>query len=334
MAKKSKSTLTVYGSLPGEVPYETMDHKIFVVDTSVRSIQAERKLLDKFVRNPQCSTRRIQVIPVDEKTHKPVDYYSEATPRPGHVFLIAKPNDAVLFNAIVRYNTSRGSITNKMMVIRYEIINLKGHKEKLFEFAARDANHSTKKTDYVCSVKYYNRPGLVGVDNSTCACYAGYENLAIYSATKLNISGKGTYQNGDIKAVIIGQGDWTRGFCNNFKNGILKTFNTNLALETKDVIDFFADLITVSGGILHMRYQILTEFMKFYYEATHVNGMTVDLGRILKFVGNYPAKAHGHFCSNCGQLVAGYIDRFNNIGIDRSESISNIINDMTREPGF
>ena len=332
MAKKSKTI--VYGGLPGEGKvYETTNHKIFMVETSVRNPMAEKRLLERYIANPECTTGIMQVIPVNKKTSKPADYYSSQEPNPGDVYLIVRPNDVIMFNAKVMYNQSRGFAANKLMAYRYEVVDLKSHKEKLYQFAEKDANCSTKKTDYISAVKYYNRQGI-GIDTITRSRYTAIDNEANYCASKLNISGTGNPDNGDVKTVLIGQGHWNREFNREFKNGILNTFDSSLASETRNVVDFFVDLIAISGGTMNMRHTIINDFMKFYYDEVHNKGKVVDLKRILSFLRKNTAKARGRYCGGCGHFIAGYIARFNNIGIDKKETSSKIVHDMSIEPGF
>ena len=332
MAKGTK--LKVYGAVTGEgIVYETTDKNRFVVTTPVSNPTKEKDWCEALTNNPETVTEIIQVFPASEITYEPVDYYSAETPKPGHIFVISGSNDAIQFKGQVRYNDSIGFATNKVVAIRFEVINLKAHKEKAQEFASQRANIVSKRMDMVSAIEYFGTYGN-GRDKYSSSRYLVFDKTA-ENVAKIML-GTFTYDNSIANAVLAAQGKWSTNDRNKFKNGKLSGYDSTLANDVEREAQFLADLQKLSKGMFEATGGKLLELAKFYYVQTS-KGRNIDLVRVLAYLKKNPTKAFGQPCTcGCGLTTEGYIDRINRIGAKSGpkETWENVYLAISLEPGF
>ena len=330
MAKKTK--LTVYGAVPGEsTMYETTDEKMFVVDEIVSNPMVVRKLVDKYTKNPLLSTETIQVYPVDEESKKPVSYYSEAVPRPGHKFMLVGGNSALQFYAITRYNNSIGVNTNKLKAIQFVVIDLKSHKEKPQEFAIIKANQVSKKAGLAELTRYYSVNGSANPKSQIEYNYLHQDAETSSHA----FFGTRNYTDATVNFILAVQGIWNSTERKEFKEGNFSSYNHSFAADLPNIINFLISLQNNSRGRWKITNARAKNFAKFYHESVQLKKKAVDLNRVINFIVKNPNLAFGKACTNCNQLINGYVDRIDEIGKQGStETWEKVYTDMSHEPNF
>lgn len=330
----AKTVRKVFGSLTGEgTVYQTLNELMFVVKEPIRNPKVVKDLTQMYIANPEVLPEVIQVFPVDAKTKKPVDYYSADTVQPGHKFMISGPNDAIVFKALGAYNKSVGALTNKLKYIRFEVINLKAHKETPYAFTTRKANSGSRRMNMLFATQYYMDGGGYSLNKRTAASYLAMHVIAEQISTTM--SGTRVYTNGTINFLCDAHGTWSTQHKKMYRQGEFNWYSRQCTADAASVVNFLVSLKSISRGRLELTWEKSSKLMRFYHELVRQNGGIFDFNRIINFFLNNPNKAFGQPCSNCGQLIKGYIDRINEVGTKNSiENWVDIHTDIIHEPNY
>jgi hypothetical protein len=331
MAKKLKTT--VLGTLKGEETiYQTTNPDIFEVGSPVKNPVRIKDLCTALINNPKAATKVIQVILVNKVTKKLVDYYSCETPKEDHIFLIPDPNDVITFLATKSYNDSAGHLSGTLIAYKYEIVDLKGHKETIQEFTSKRANYVSKAIGLQTATEYFMLRGN-GISKNSAVQYLMIHNNA--EKFMNHVFGRLNYTNTTVSVVLAVLGLWSNTDKKEYKTGKFNKYNNVFINDLVTIADFLVNLRNLSAGRLDLTEGKCYEFSKFYHTTVRINGGTFDCSRFITFFNNYPSKALGTTCKGCGDLIPGYIDRINNIGVrGKGETWENICLEISKEPNF
>lgn len=325
--------MATIGSLKGEgVVFEATDSSYFMIDVPVSNPVKVKDKCGKFISNPQLETKIIQVFPVSEKTGEIVEYYSKATPKKGHKFMIADVNDALEFRAIEAYNNMAGFVNNLVKAYRFEVINLKGHNETVQEYTTRNANYISKMMGLAAATNFYMLRGN-GIDANCASRYLMINSDAEKFAK--DVFKKNNYTDASVSFVLAVQGIWGNAEKKIYKDGELKGYNSSYGKDLQIIIDFLVNLRNNSKGRIEWTERKCTIFAKYYHNQVRSKGIAVECDRLLKYLSNNPKKAFGTTCKACGEMKKGYIDRINEIGKSGSEETwPNLYIEISSESGF
>lgn len=331
MAKKLKTT--VLGALKGEeVFYQTTNSDIFEVGSPVKNPTRVKDLCTALINNPKATTKIIQAVLVNKETKKLVDYYSCETPKEDHVLLIPDPNDVITFLATKAYNDTVGHMSGTLIAYKYEIINLKGHKESIQEFTSRRANYVSKVIGLQTATEFFMLRGN-GISKNSAVQYLMIHNNAEKFMNL--VFGKLNYTNTTVSVVLAILGLWSNMDKKEYKTGGFNKYNNVFINDLVIIADFLVNLRNISAGRLDLTEGKCYAFSKFYHTTVRSKGSVFDCNRVITFFKNYPDKAIGTTCKVCGELIPGYIDRINDIGVrGKSESWENIYLEISKEPNF